>query len=130
VLVWKTTGPSCQSAAASHSYLLGLKLTSLGEERVDRSEERDPWEDSDGCEGNEGRCECGGGRCVRIGNWVVEAGKEGCGELSDGEVNDGGGCGCGCVGKEDGRPLDGVVVEEAPGEMGDIEVDIGEGVYV
>jgi hypothetical protein len=60
---------------------------------------------------------------------VVDAGKEGCGELSVG-VNDGGGCGCGCAGKEDGRPLDGVVVEEAPGEMGDIEVDIGEGVYV
>jgi hypothetical protein len=67
---------------------------------------------------------------VRIGNWAVEAGKEGWGEVSVGEVNDGGGCGCGCAGKEEGRPLDGVVVEEAPGEIGDIEVDIGEGVYV
>ncbi len=48
-------------------------------------------------------------------------------EGSMGEVNVDGGCGC--VEYDDGKTLPGVVVEET-GEMGEIELDMGDGVYV
>jgi membrane protein implicated in regulation of membrane protease activity len=50
-----------------------------------------------------------------------------CGDVSIGEVKVGGACGC--VEYEDGRALHGVVAEDT-GEIGDIEEDIGDGVYV
>jgi hypothetical protein len=52
VEVLKTTGPSCQSAAASHSYLLGRKLDAeFGGESSEGSggwEGRGAWLDSGG----------------------------------------------------------------------------------
>lgn len=130
MLVWNVTGwLSCQSTAASHSYLLGRK--ELAAEVGDvRSEEMEECEISGGgferVEWRDGRCdECGGGRCVWIGNWV---GNDGCGEASVGDVRVGGGGGC--AGKADGRLLlVDVVVEAPPGDIEDIEDDIGDEVY-
>lgn len=46
----------------------------------------------------------------------------GCGEVSE----LGGGC-CGCAGKVAGIPFEEVVADEAPGEIGEIDADIGDG---
>lgn len=59
--------------------------------------------------------------CVRIGSWVDGFGKVAAGGLSD----DGGG---GCVGKGAAIGLlDEVLAEEAPGEIGEMDEDMGEG---
>ncbi len=62
---------------------------------------------------------------MRIGSCVVGFGKDGWADVSAGEVSELGGGGC--AGKEAGSAFEEVVAEEAPGEIGEIDADIGDG---
>jgi hypothetical protein len=65
---------------------------------------------------------------VWIGIWVVGGGKAEWGVASVGEASDA--WEGGCAGNVPGRAPEDVVVEEAPGEIGDMEAEIGDELYV
>jgi hypothetical protein len=103
--------------------LLGRKLdvAELGDDSSDVCER---CEVMDGLEDSEGRA-CGG-KFVWIGICVVGGGKEEWGDASVGEASDA--WEGGCAGKVPGIAPDDVV-DEAPGEIGDIEAEIGDELY-
>jgi len=68
-----------------------------------------------------------GGRCGWIGICVVGGGKDEWGDVSVGEASED--WGGGCAGNVPGSALDEVVVDEAPGEIGEMEADIGDELY-